>query len=268
MGQPQPGSRLRGERGVALFVALMATMLLAALGVAIVLTTSTEVLIVGNYRNAQEGLYAADAALERTLQDLLKVPDWNVILAGPLTSSFIDGASSGLRVLSDGTRLDLTQATNRVNCGKATTCSAADLDAVTEERPWGANNPRRKLYAHAPVVDLLPIGTITSPLYVIVWAGDDPSENDDDPAKDGSTQSNPGTGVVALKAVAYGPAGTRKVIEATVARTEPAALERGYVAQRGLDERNRHGRRAAVQIPGKSLTESRMILDSGGLARR
>jgi hypothetical protein len=259
--------QLGGEQGTALFIALMATMLLSALGLGLVLTTTTEVLIVGNYRNVQEGLYAADAALERIIPDLVIAPDWNRILQGEATSAFVDGASSGARVLRDGSTLDLTQATNIANCGKITTCSAAEMEASTEERPWGANNPRWKLFAHAPVDALLPNGMVSSPLYVVVWVGDDPAENDDDPAKDGSTQGNPGLGVVVLRAVAYGPRGTRRVIETTVARTDTTPLERGYVAQRGQDEQNRRGRRAGVQTVGKGLTQMEMDLAAGGFAR-
>ena len=54
---------IRREDGVALIVALMATMLMTALGVALILTTSSETMITANYRNGQEALYAADAQL-------------------------------------------------------------------------------------------------------------------------------------------------------------------------------------------------------------
>ena len=42
------------ERGAALVVALMATMLLSALGLALILTTTTETKITGNYTYSQE----------------------------------------------------------------------------------------------------------------------------------------------------------------------------------------------------------------------
>ena len=82
-----------GERGAALVVALMATMLLSALGLALILTTTTETKITGNYTYAQEALYAADAAIERTVQDVLTVPDWNDMLSGAQRSAFVDGAA-------------------------------------------------------------------------------------------------------------------------------------------------------------------------------
>ena len=67
----------------------MAMMLLTALGAAVVMVSSTETRIAGNYRNSQEALYAADAAVERVVQDLLLVPRWNDILAGTAQSGFV-----------------------------------------------------------------------------------------------------------------------------------------------------------------------------------
>src|SRR5439155_19669116 len=69
----------RAEDGIALIIAMMAMLLLSALGLALVLTTSTETMIAGNYSTSHEGLYAADAIPERTMDDLLTVPDWNRI---------------------------------------------------------------------------------------------------------------------------------------------------------------------------------------------
>ena len=62
---------------------------------------------------------------------------------------------------------------------------------------------------------------------------DDPAENDNDPARDGAVpcggavpvltgdppapSCNPGSGVLALRAEAFGPRGVHKVIEATIA---------------------------------------------------
>jgi hypothetical protein len=255
--------RLRSERGAALIVSMMALLLLSALGLALVLTTTTEVRIAGNFNYGTEALYAADAALERAMQDLLTVPNWNTVLAGSTRSAFIDGLASGNRTLPDGFTLDLTEATNMANCGKTTTCSSGDMDAVTEDRPWGKNNPRWNLYAYGPVAEMIPTGTINSPMYVIVWVADDQSENDDDPTVDGNAQTNPGTGVLALRAEAFGPGSTHKVVEITVARTNSNEIERGYVGQRGQDEQNRRARKAAVQTPGKSLARQELTTSSG-----
>ena len=50
------------------------------------------------------------------------------------------------------------------------------MNANTSGRPWGANNPRWKLYAYGNLNDMLPTGTINSPYYVVLFVGDDPSQ--------------------------------------------------------------------------------------------
>ena len=265
---------IRREDGVALIVALMATMLMTALGVALILTTSSETMITANYRNGQEALYAADAALERAMDDILTVPDWNNLLNGTTQSAFIDGAPSGTRSLPDGTQIDLSQLLSLANCGKVTSCSPGDLTAnLTGSRPWGANNPVWQLYAYNRLDAIVPSGTVNSQYYVVVLVADDPSDNDDDPTHDGlgpapefdQTKPNPGLGVLSLRAEAFGPRGAHKVIEMTVAKTDTTNLERGYTGQRGQDEQNRRARKAAVQTPGKALTQQEMGLATGGI---
>ena len=213
-----------GERGAALITVLMCLLLLMTFGLALVLTASAELLIAGEYRSAVEGLYGAEAGLERALQDLVAVPDWNTILTGLSRSTFVDGAPTGVRILADGSKVDLAQATNVASCRKMSTCSRADMDAVTEERPWGTNNPQWTPYAHGFLNQLLPTPAIGSPFYVITWVGDDPSENDGDPTTDGSAQTNPGRGVIALRSEAFGPGATHRIVEATVARNDSGTL--------------------------------------------
>ncbi|MFB3854879.1 MAG: PilX N-terminal domain-containing pilus assembly protein [Vicinamibacterales bacterium] len=254
------------ERGIALVLTLMALALLSALGLALVLTTSTETGISGNYRDSREALHAADAGLERAVQDLLTVPDWDRVLAGTTTSGFVDGSPGGVRVLPDGSTLDLSHVVNLANCEKITACTGPEMDASTPERPWGANNPRFQLYAYGPVADLLPTGTIDSKYYVVVMVADDPAETDADPLHDGVALDNPGRGVLTLRAEAFGPGGAHTVVETSIARTDNTELERGYSGQRGQDEQNRRARKAAVETPGKALTRSEMSVSGGGLA--
>jgi hypothetical protein len=234
-------------------------LLLTALGMALTLTTMTEGKIANNYASGAETLYAADAAVERVMQDLLTVPDWNRILDGTERSSFVDGPPGGIRNMPNGEKLDLTKATAYVNCGKTTCSDPDDYVLPTDERPWGQNNPRWRPIAYGPINDMIETATVNSPVYVVVWAGDDPSETDDNPQVDGAANvdpnfpANPGTGVMSLLAYAYGPHGTRRVIEVTVARTDTTEIERGYTGQRGQDEQNRRARKAAVQTPRGKL---------------
>src|SRR5215468_3835055 len=92
--------RLGDEQGVALIIALLCMLLMTALGMALTLTTMTEKRIASNYRDGVETIYAADGSVERVMQDLLTVPDWNRVLDGSTTSSFVDGPP-GLRTLPD-----------------------------------------------------------------------------------------------------------------------------------------------------------------------
>jgi len=163
-------------------------------------------------------VYAADAALERAMADLGTLADWNAVLDGSASSAFVDGAPSGVRTLADGSPLDLGQTLNMLNCRKVTACSASDLTANAAQRPWGANNPVWRLFAYGPLSSLLPPHAIESTYYVIVMVADDPSENDDDPLRDGQGPTNPGTGVLSLRAEAFGPRGARQVVDVAVAR--------------------------------------------------
>jgi hypothetical protein len=243
-------TRLANDEGTALIIALMSMLLLTALAAAVVMVSSTEVKIAGNYNNAQETLYAADAAVERVVQDLLLIPRWNDILSGSVKSALIDGSDSVSKAVPGGSRILL--------CCSATSATG-QIQALTDTANlWGANNPRWKLFAYAPLKDMLPDVEIDSPSYIAVWIADDPAEIDDDPLADTN-------GTLTLHAEAFGPTGTHKVIEVTVARTSGTEIERGQIAQRGQEELNQRSRKAAVQTPGKKLTNMRMNTSTGNL---
>jgi hypothetical protein len=215
-----------------LIITLMAMSLMLALALALILTTMAETRIAGHNREQAEALYAADAALERVVPELFAHPNWDALLSGAARSSFADGAPGGPHALPGGQSFDLAEASNSLRCNKAT-CDAADLLAVTEERPWGRNNPIWQPFAYGPLDRLLPERAIESRMYVVVWIADDPFENDDDPLRDGGVpvgcdpsndpscvDRNAGKGVVALMARAIGPGGTQRTVSATIARID------------------------------------------------
>jgi hypothetical protein len=207
-------------------------MTISALAMSLTLLVSTESRVTANYRDGIETLYGAEAALERVLPDLAAEPDFSRVLTGVATSSFIDGPA-GLRRLPDGTFMDLHGLTSMLNCGRAV-CSDADLDESRDERPWGQNNPRWQLYGYGPSTllgagpsTLLGTGAGGPRFYAIVWVADDPSETDLDPFTDGGPSigpeagsENPGRGRMSIAVKAYGPAGTRRIIEASIARDD------------------------------------------------
>ena len=258
MAMPRLHARLANEDGTALIIALMSMMLLTALGAAVVMVSRTETAIANNYRNSQEALYAADAAIERVVQDLLMVPRWNDILvdAGAgvagVTSSFTTGNPGSQIALPAGGRMTLTTATASLQ---------AESDAAAQ---WGPNNPQWRLFAWGPLSDLLGTTAIDSNMYVAVWVADDPADGPSTAVPDGNPLLD-ANGTLTLRAEAIGPSGTRKTIEVTVARTSGTEIERGQIAQRGQEELNQRARKAAVQTPGKSLTNMRMNTATGNL---
>lgn len=250
-------ARLGSEEGTALIIALMSMMLLSALGAAVIMVSRTETMIANNHRSSTEVLYGADAVLERVVQDLLMIPRWNDVLAGTVQSSFVDGPMTTAKTLPGGGTFTLCCGTNT-----ATDQLQADTDRLNL---WGGNNPRWRLFAWGALSELLPNDRIDSPIYVAVWVADDPADAVPD------AQGNPGdtpdndplmdsNGTLTLHAQAIGPSGTRKVVEVTVARTASTEIERGQIAQRGQEELNQRARKAAVQTPGKALTNTRLTV--------
>ena len=199
------------DRGVALIVVLMVMMTLSALAMSLSVIVSTETRVTANYRDGMVALYGADAVLQRVLPDLAAETDINRILTGLAVSSFVDGPS-GSRQLPDGTLVDLHTLTLLTNCGSAT-CGEPELNEVSEERPFGVNNPRWRLYGYGSLPG-------EPRVYGVVWIADDPSETDGDPSTDASGADEPGRGRLSIMAHGYGPAGTRRVIEAAVVKDD------------------------------------------------
>lgn len=103
--------------------------LMMALGMALVLTTMTESRIASGYRDGTAALYAADAAIEQVLGDVLRAPDMASLFDGAVVSAFADGPAGGVRTVPGGGAVDLTAAT----------------DLVREA------NPSWQLYAYGPL---------------------------------------------------------------------------------------------------------------------
>jgi hypothetical protein len=216
---------VRTERGSALVFALLAISFMMAVGSALTLLSTSETLIASHHRLGLEAFYAADAALERALVDFNGVLDWTPVLDGSQLSTFVDGPPSGVRVLADGSALDLGQVVSQATCQKATPCTQANATAITAERPWGANNPMWQLYAYGPLADVAGAASVRSTFYVVVMVADDPAEIDGNPARDGDSVAgvpSPGVGVVVVRVEAFGPKNAHRALEATIARIDTA----------------------------------------------
>ena len=233
------------DRGSALLIALVATTMLSALGLGLVTLSSTETVVASNYRLGSEAAYAADAAIERVVSDVLRIRDWNQILNGQIQSSFVVGGQSP--VTPSGQQIDLQAMT-------------ADLQAVTNaDFRRDANNPRWRLFAFGP---LRAMGAPPLPThaFVIVWIGDDPFEVDGDPFVDGN-------GVLIARARALGAGRTARAVEITLTRAG-LSDERGLVAQHGQAQSNEHWRGGAVHRPGRALAALDLNIMTGGMVPR
>jgi len=197
------------EEGAAVLIAMMAVLLMIAIGTALIVSSSSETVMAAHFQTAVEGRYAAGVMLERGLDDLLAMGDWSAVTTGLVRSRWVDGPPTGTRSIPGGSKIDLTEVLNLANCQKTTACSQADIVEATQDRPWGDRNPDWKLYAYAPLRDLLAGVAVDSQFYVLLLVGAGPAEN-----------------LLAVRAEAFGPHGAHALVEATAGRT--AAAEKGY----------------------------------------
>ncbi len=200
-------ARTVSDQGSAIIVALLATMLLGALGAGLVSVTNTEVAIAANYRDGSETGYAAEAAAEHLLGELQRSGNWSDLLTGAATSTFTDGT------------LTPTLASNRtISLPAVTARLQAESDAAAS---WGPNDPRWRLVAYGPLDRLAP-GARPGPAYLAVWLADDPSETDGDPLRDTND-------VVRVRARALGRGEASQDVELIVARDATSGAGRAGV---------------------------------------
>jgi hypothetical protein len=216
---------MTSARGIALVLALLVTSFLTAIGLGLALIVMMDRLATGNLRGSVAMLYAADAGIELVVRDLSKLEDWNQALLGHARSTFTDGDPFGVRAVPGGGSVDLTAATNLLNCGVATSCTDAQMDATSRDRPWGVNNARWRLYAYGPLRSIVQFAR-PADCYLTVWVADDSREADGEPEVD-APEDEPGHGVLRVRAEAYGPAGSRRALEAEVIRLCPGATASG-----------------------------------------
>ena len=211
----------------------------------------------------QEAMNAADAAIERAMQDLLAMPDWNRALNGAEQSSFVAGSPGGPRTLPDGTTIDLTEIA--ISPVAAISQLVAPVKSPrTRRAPLADQQPGLAALRVRTETNLLPGGTVSSPIYVVVMVGDDPSETDGDPLTDGNTGTNPGSGVLSLRAEAFGPHGTTALSRPRWPDAQHGSGARLYRAARP-GRTNRRARKSAVQTPGKALTAQQFTTTTGAV---
>lgn len=229
-GIPAPvrlAPQLRRERGAALLTCLMAMVLLAAVGSALVIAATTEVMLVANAGAAGEALAAARAVFARTIAELTLAPDLTSVLDGSWNSQFADGAPAGTRAGPGGSTVNLADVLSLAGCSRVGGCSAAALDAASGRRPWGVRNPRWKLFSYGELDGVTGSGSRGAPLYVVALVADDPADGDGDPWRDATVLGaapSPGAGVMLVRAEAFGRRGAHRVLEGMVQRLDLRAV--------------------------------------------
>ena len=245
-----------------MLVVTFSIFLLSAIGLSLGLAAAYDAMASANVRGARAVFYGAEAGLERAMLDLPRLPDWNQVLSGTATSGFRDGPPGGLREVPGGVSVSLDEWVNLANCSLPSACTAAAMEAVTEERRWGSNNPRWRLFAWGPLSALVPGLHAQSDAYLVVLAADDPTETDADATRDG-VSAQTGGGVLLLRASAFGRGRAVRTIEATIARSAAERSAVGYEAQRGPASDA-----DALSAPGGALARSEMAVGEGGMVRR
>jgi hypothetical protein len=204
------------EDGVALAMAVKSMLLIGAIGAAVLLLSSSETIIAVHFRGSVESRYAAEAVMVRAIVLLRGVADWAGPIAGATQSALVDGAPSGPRTVPGGATIDLIQVVNLANCRTLTACSQTDLAAVTEDRPWGVNNPVWRLYAYGPLSTVLAMSSGNDPPhYGILLVADDPAGTHRPPVGGAPPAEREG---IALRAEVFGPRGAHAVLETIASR--------------------------------------------------
>jgi hypothetical protein len=179
-------------------IALLASSLLAALGLALAGLGSVETLVAANQRAGSQLAYAAEATAEGVLADLLTTSNWTDILNGVVSSRL-----SGYSVPPVGPGdppMTLAQLTSVVQ---------AENDALGS---WGSNGPQWRLFAHGWITELAPMASVDHDEFLAAFAADDVGETDGDPFVDTN-------GRIQIAARALSTRGTHRTILMTVAQT-------------------------------------------------
>lgn len=189
---------------MAVLTALLAAALLMGLGVSIVMLGAGEATLAAHDRAARALRQASTGAVHLALADLAALPSWSALLApGPVAPlSAVSGRLADGSLLPaapwGGPAIDLAGLTLR-------------LQAATDASQGPAGDPQVwRLLEYGPLDRAVP-GARSGACYLVVWVADDRADSDGDPA----TDSN---GIVAIRAVAYGPGEGLASLDVSVAR--------------------------------------------------
>jgi hypothetical protein len=191
-------ARTNEDGGSALLIALLASSLLAALGLALAGLGSVETVIASNQRAGSQLAYAAEATAEGVLADLLTTSNWTDVLNGVVLSRL-----SGHAVPPVG------PGDPPMTLAQLTAVVQAENDTLGF---WGANSPQWRLFAHGWITELAPMASVDHDEFLTAFAADDVAETDGDPFADTN-------GRIQIAARASSARGAHRTILMTVAQT-------------------------------------------------
>jgi len=184
----------RRDRGAALILALLTTLLLAGVGLSLTMMGDTERRIAYNFQTDRETGAAARAALARAVLDLAPMTTWDVILTGAARSSFADSTRQPRLPTAETVDLDVL---------------TSDLQAATGS--FGVNTPVWRLFAWGLMNQMVPAAPAKAGAYLAIWVADDTEETDGNPLADAN-------GALLVHAEAFGPGGGRRAADALLKR--------------------------------------------------
>ena len=189
---------------MAVLGAMLVTVLLSALGLAIALLGIGETALASRERTASSLRFAAAGAAQAALIDLALLPAWDPVLAR--------GAADELTgVRGRFAEIDLAPPAPWSGRPLDLRAQTTALRAVSDAARGPADAVQRwRLFASAPFERLAP-GAGGGPWYVAVWVSDDRADTDGDPERDSN-------GLVAVRAEAFGPDDAVAVIDVTLFR--------------------------------------------------
>jgi hypothetical protein len=192
------------DRGGAMLLVLLFTVLLTTLGTGLVAVANTERVAANHLRTGVELGYVADAMAAHVVSELSARSQWTTALCCQDRS-----------VLTDPTLAPRTSWGEILDFSTLTTGLRTQADAAITA---GANAPRWQLYAWAPADRLL--GPVRMPAYVAAWVADDAGDGDADAVTDGN-------GTVLVLARAFGPVGLRRDVRLVLTRQSLNTSETG-----------------------------------------
>ncbi|MFN8059713.1 MAG: hypothetical protein U0Q12_11190 [Vicinamibacterales bacterium] len=192
---PALGRHFTRERGLALVVALVAVLLVSALGSALVSMTTTELRIAGSGYDAEATRTAAHAAIDVGAWAVGRATSLTALLDGSERSTLL-GPAVAILPGDAGRRVDVAVETARLQA------------ETTAGRSWGVETPRWRPIVSGPLTTLLGLSPHASVQYVVVWLADD-LEGDGNPLVDGNR-------IVWLHAEAFGATRGHHAVEAAL----------------------------------------------------